>query len=188
MITVGANLDGGKTTAEVTPAIQKTLSDLTLPAGITWQFSGQQAQAQNAYAALILAFLMGLIFVYMVLASQFGSFIHPFTVMISLPLAIIGSVLALVIIRSDLTIIYMIGYNSDDRSRYQKLILLVDFIISTGDRERSGLKPFWRLSGARLRPDHDDHNGDHFGYDSDRHWVWVSRSFPSADGDSGHRW
>ena len=80
IITVGANLEG-RTQGDVATDIQKSLANLQLPVGVTWKFSGQMAQAQSAYSSLIFALLLGLIFVYMVLASQFGSFIHPFTVM-----------------------------------------------------------------------------------------------------------
>ncbi len=151
VITVGANLEG-RTAAEVTPNIQKALAGLQLPAGITWQFAGQMAQAQSAYTALIIAFLLGMIFVYMVLASQFGSFIHPFTVMVALPLAIIGSSLALIITHSDLTVIYMIGIILMMGLATKNSILLVDFIMRYRRQGRNRTEAVLEAGPVRLRP------------------------------------
>ena len=151
IITVGANLEG-RTAGEVAPDIQKALAGLSLPAGITWKFGGQLAQAQSAYAALIIAFLLGLIFVYMVLASQFGSFIHPFTVMVALPLAIIGSALAIYITHTDLTVIYMIGIILMMGLATKNSILLVDFILRYRKQGRNRTEAVLEAGPVRLRP------------------------------------
>ncbi len=151
IITVGTNLEG-RSAGEVAPDIQKALAELTLPAGITWKFGGQLAQAQSAYAALIIAFLMGLIFVYMVLASQFGSFIHPFTVMVALPLAIIGSSLAIYITHTDLTVIYMIGIILMMGLATKNSILIVDFILRYRKQGRNRTEAVLEAGPIRLRP------------------------------------
>ena len=151
IITVGTNLEG-RTAGEVAPDIQKALAELSLPAGITWKFGGQLAQAQSAYAALIIAFLLGLIFVYMVLASQFGSFIHPFTVMVALPLAIIGSALAIYITHTDLTVIYMIGIILMMGLATKNSILIVDFIIRYRKQGRNRTEAVLEAGPVRLRP------------------------------------
>jgi hydrophobic/amphiphilic exporter-1 (mainly G- bacteria), HAE1 family len=150
-ISIGANLEG-KTAAEVAPDIQKALAGLTLPAGISWKFAGQQAQAQSAYSSLIIAFLLGLIVVYMVLASQFGSFIHPFTVMLALPLAIIGSSLAIFVTHTDLTVVYMIGIILMMGLSTKNSILLVDFIIRYRKQGRNRTEAVLEAGPVRLRP------------------------------------
>jgi HAE1 family hydrophobic/amphiphilic exporter-1 len=151
VISVGANLEG-RTTGDVTPDIKSVMASLSMPTGVSWQFGGQMAQAQSAYSALIIAFLMGLIFVYMVLASQFGSFIHPFTVMVALPLAIIGSAAAIAISHTDLTVIYMIGIILMMGLATKNSILLVDFIIRYRKQGRNRTEAVLEAGPVRLRP------------------------------------
>ena len=110
------------------------------------------AQAQSAYTSLLVAFLLGMVFVYMVLASQFGSFIHPFTVMVALPLAIIGSALAILISHTDLTVIYMIGIILMMGLATKNSILLVDFIIRYRRQGRERTEAVLEAGPVRLRP------------------------------------
>jgi multidrug efflux pump subunit AcrB len=110
------------------------------------------AQAQSAYTSLLIAFLLGMVFVYMVLASQFGSFIHPFTVMVALPLAIIGSALAIYISRTDLTVIYMIGIILMMGLATKNSILLVDFIIRYRKQGKDRTEAVLEAGPVRLRP------------------------------------
>ena len=151
IINIGANLQG-RTQAEVIPEIQKALSAVTLPAAVTWKFGGQQAQAQNAYSSLIFALIIGLIFIYMVLASQFGSFIHPFTVMSALPLAVVGSVALMAATHTGLTVISMIGIILMMGMATKNSILLVDFIIHYRKQGRSRTQAVLEAGPVRLRP------------------------------------
>ncbi|MBN1189398.1 MAG: efflux RND transporter permease subunit [Dehalococcoidales bacterium] len=150
-ILVGANLEG-RTSGEVTPDIEKALADMEVPAGISWQFSGMQANAGSAYSTMIMAFLLGMVFVYMMLASQFASFIHPFSVMVALPLAIIGSALAIWVTHSELTLIYMIGMILMMGVATKNSILLVDFIIRYRREGRGRTEAVLEAGPVRLRP------------------------------------
>ncbi len=150
-ISVGANLEG-RGPGDVAPDIRKALKDLSLPATVTWRFSGQLAQAESAYSSLIFALLLGLIFVYMVLASQFGSFIHPLTVMTALPLAVIGAVLAMVLTRTGLTVISMIGMILMIGLATKNSILLVDFIIRYRKQGQGRTEAVLAAGPVRLRP------------------------------------
>jgi HAE1 family hydrophobic/amphiphilic exporter-1 len=150
-IVVGANLEG-RTQGQVMPDVQKAMAGLTLPAGDTWNYSGQQAQTQSAFGSLIFALILGLVFVYMVLASQFGSFIHPFTVMAALPLAAVGSVLAMVVTHTELTIISMIGLILMMGLATKNSILLVDFIIRHRKQGQARTQAVLSAGPLRLRP------------------------------------
>jgi hydrophobic/amphiphilic exporter-1 (mainly G- bacteria), HAE1 family len=150
-ILVGANLEG-RTQGEVIPFVQKALSGMQMPAGVTWQFSGQQANTQTAFSSLIFAMILGLVFVYMVLASQFGSFIHPFTVMIALPLAIIGAAIAMYAAHVELTVISMIGVILMMGLATKNSILLVDFIIRYRKQGRERDEAVLAAGPVRLRP------------------------------------
>ncbi|MFC1943054.1 efflux RND transporter permease subunit [Chloroflexota bacterium] len=151
VVTIGANLEG-RTQGEVTQDIKKVLADLSMPATVTWQFAGQQAQAQTAYSSLIFALILGLVFVYMVLASQFGSFIHPLTVMSALPLAAVGSALAMIATRTELTVISMIGIILMIGLATKNSILLVDFIIRYQKQGQSRTEAVLAAGPIRLRP------------------------------------
>ncbi len=150
-IIVGANLEG-RSVGAVTPDVQKALADLSLPAGVTWRFSGQQAQTQAAFGGLIFALALGLVFIYMVLASQFGSFLHPLTVMVALPMSAIGAMLALVAARVDLTVVAMIGIILLMGLATKNSILLVDFIIRYRREGRSRTEAVITAGPVRLRP------------------------------------
>jgi len=71
-ILVGANLEG-RSQGSVTPDVTVAMNTIALPAGVTWVYSGQQAQTATAFTGLGFALALGLVFIYMVLASQFGS-------------------------------------------------------------------------------------------------------------------
>jgi HAE1 family hydrophobic/amphiphilic exporter-1 len=150
-IVVGANLEG-RTQGQVMPDVQKAMAGLTLPAGDTWNYSGTQAQTQSAFGSLIFALILGLVFVYMVLASQFGSFIHPFTVMAALPLAVVGSVVAMVLTHTELTIISMIGLILMMGLATKNSILLVDFIIRHRKQGLERTEAVLAAGPLRLRP------------------------------------
>jgi HAE1 family hydrophobic/amphiphilic exporter-1 len=150
-IIVGANTQG-RSQAEVVPDIEKALQGLDIPASVTWQFGGMQARAQSAYSSMYFALLIGLIFIYMVLASQFGSFIHPFTVMMALPLAIIGSVAAMLIANVELTVISMIGFILMMGVATKNSILLVDFIVRYRRQGKSRTEAVLEAGPVRLRP------------------------------------
>jgi HAE1 family hydrophobic/amphiphilic exporter-1 len=150
-ILVGANLEG-RSQGAVAPDVQKALANLSLPAGVTWQFAGQQAQTSTAFTGLAFALSLGLVFIYMVLASQFGSLIHPITVMMALPLSAIGAMLALVAIRADLTVVAMIGIILLMGLATKNSILLVDFIIRYRKEGHNRTEAITTAGPIRLRP------------------------------------
>jgi len=150
-ILVGANLEG-RSQGAVTPDVQKALTGMSLPTGVTWRFAGQQAQTQSAFGSLAFAMALGMVFVYMVLASQFGSVVHPFTIMVALPLSAVGAIGALVLARVDLTVISMIGIILLMGLATKNSILLVDFIIRYRRQGQSRNEAVITAGPVRLRP------------------------------------
>jgi HAE1 family hydrophobic/amphiphilic exporter-1 len=150
-ISVGANLEN-RTAGAVVPDINAALEGIELPAGVTWKFAGEQAQTDTAFSSLIFALMLGLVFIYMVLASQFGSLIHPLTVMVALPLSIIGAVLAMLAARLELTVVAMIGIILLMGLVTKNSILLVDFIIRYRREGRSRHEAVITAGPVRLRP------------------------------------
>ena len=173
---MAANLQG-RSESDVIPDIDKAMKGIDMPASVTWKYSGMQAYAQTAYSSLIFALLLGLIFVYMVLASQFRSFIHPLSVMSALPFAIIGSVAALLVCRVDLTLISAIGIIMALGLANKNSILLVDFIIRYRE---AGHEPDPGHIGSRtcsFTSNFDDQCGNYSGHDPHRCGMGIIRTF-----------
>jgi HAE1 family hydrophobic/amphiphilic exporter-1 len=150
-ILIGANLEG-LSAGNAVPLVREALQAIDLPPGITWQFSGEQAQTDTAFNSLIFALALGLVFVYMVLASQFGNLLHPLTVMVALPLSAIGAVLALLIARADLTVISIIGIVLMMGLVTKNSILLVDFSIRYQREGMDRAEAVLAAGPVRLRP------------------------------------
>ncbi len=85
------------------------MDSMTLPAGVEWGFAGDVELMQEAGAAMGLAMILAIAFIYIVLASQFESFSEPFLIMLSLPLAVVGALLALLLTGNNLGMPAMIG-------------------------------------------------------------------------------
>jgi HAE1 family hydrophobic/amphiphilic exporter-1 len=89
--------------------IQKSLDGITRPAAYTFDWGGEAEQMQDTMDNLALALALAVFFIYFVLASQFESFIHPFTIMVSLPMAIVGALSVLFLFDLSLSLAAMIG-------------------------------------------------------------------------------
>jgi outer membrane protein TolC len=94
---------------DVTADVQKVMDAMKLPANVEWGFAGDVELMQEAGAAMGLAMILAIAFIYIVLASQFESFSEPFLIMLSLPLAVVGALLALLLTGNNLGMPAMIG-------------------------------------------------------------------------------
>ena len=125
---------------EVSNDIQAALKKLPFPPGYSYQFGGSTKNMSEAFGYAISALIMAILFIYMILASQFKSFFQPLALMTSLPLTLIGVVLALLMFGSALSMFSVIGIVMLMGLVTKNAILLVDFAI-------------------RMREDHLDENG-----------------------------
>ncbi len=107
--------------------VQKLIKATALPPGYSFDVGGQMQQQAEAFNGLLAAMALAVIFIYIVLASQFGSFLQPIAIMASLPLALIGVMLALLFWRSTLNVFSMIGLVMLMGLVTKNAILLVDF-------------------------------------------------------------
>ena len=82
---------------------------MELPPGVMIKVSGQLENDDEMFTSLLLALGLSVLFVYMILASQFGSFVHPFTIMSALPLSMVGVFLALFASGFNFDMLAMIG-------------------------------------------------------------------------------
>ncbi len=117
----------GRSAGDVGQDVQQLIKDTTLPPGFSFDVGGQMQQQAEAFGGLLAAMALAVIFIYIVLASQFGSFLQPIAIMASLPLALIGVMLALLLWKSTLNVFSMIGLVMLMGLVTKNAILLVDF-------------------------------------------------------------
>ena len=127
-VAVNANV-AQRSAGEVSNDIKKALEEVSFPPGYRYQFSGSTKNMAESFGYAISALAMAIIFIYMILASQFKSFLQPLALMTSLPLTLIGVVLALLMFRSTLSMFSIIGVVMLMGLVTKNAILLVDFAI-----------------------------------------------------------
>lgn len=109
----------GVNPAGVAAAITSAMESYIMPAGFTWQFTGAQQEMNETFTQMLLALLMAILLVYMIMAAQFESFIFPFIVMFSIPVAMTGGIFGL----------FVLG-NSFDITAFMGLIMLAGIVIN----------------------------------------------------------
>ncbi len=150
-ITVGAGYVG-RTQDRITSDITARMKNVTLPAGVTWEFSGSVKMASDSFSTLLLALLLSVVFMYMVLASQFSSFLQPIIVMLTLPMAATGALLALLVTHNPMDITSMIGIILLAGIVTKNAILLVDFANQERAKGVTLKEAILNAGTVRLRP------------------------------------
>jgi HAE1 family hydrophobic/amphiphilic exporter-1 len=151
-VVIGANTSG-RAEADVVADATAVMDAAVFPAGASYELTGQQEMQNDAFRSMGLAMLLSVVFVYMVLASQFGSFIQPFVIMLALPLAVIGGLLALLVFNMPLDMTALIGLMLLMGLVTKNSILLVD--LTNRLRREEGMARNEALMHAgpiRLRP------------------------------------
>jgi HAE1 family hydrophobic/amphiphilic exporter-1 len=140
------------TLGQVLGGIQKETRRMALPAGYAVGVVGQGQMQAETFANMLLALALAIIFVYIVLAAQFESFIHPFSIMLALPMSLIGAVAALLIWKSALSMMSMIGIIMLMGLVTKNGILLVDYanVLRSNGLERA--EAIVQAGATRLRP------------------------------------
>ncbi len=150
-ITIGANIFG-RPQPETQGDVNELLATMALPSGITAKLAGDAEAQEDAFTNLGLAMLLAIVFIYMVLASQFASYVQPLLIMLAMPLAIIGAILALFATSKPLDLTAFIGFIMLMGLVTKNSILLVDFANRARARGASADEAM-RLAGpVRLRP------------------------------------
>jgi HAE1 family hydrophobic/amphiphilic exporter-1 len=119
----------GRSVGEVSGDIKKALEGISFPPGYRYQFGGSTKNMAESFGYALSALALAVIFIYMILASQFKSFFQPLALMTALPLTLIGVVLALMMFRSALSLFSIIGVVMLMGLVTKNAILLVDFAI-----------------------------------------------------------
>jgi hydrophobic/amphiphilic exporter-1 (mainly G- bacteria), HAE1 family len=145
---VAADADQGK----LNNLFRESIKDIPLPAGYRFTYGGSQQDMQESLKSALSALALAVIFIYLILASQFRSFLQPLAIMASLPLSLIGVFAALAIFRSSLNLFSMIGFIMLMGLVTKNAILLVDFanqMIREGKDHHTALI---EAGQVRLRP------------------------------------
>jgi HAE1 family hydrophobic/amphiphilic exporter-1 len=148
LVTVNINLSG-RDLRSVTGDVVKALRQVPVPNDFRVEIGGTAEEQQESFMYLGLAFLVAILLTYMVMASQFESFLYPFIIMFTIPLSFIGVALALVLTGTDLSVMSLIGMVMLVGIVVNNGIVLVDYINQL--RERGLCLVDAILQGGRIR-------------------------------------
>lgn len=151
-IRIMAGVTSGVSVGDAAQEVKKITDAIALPPGYRFQFGGSSQDMQESLGFAAAALALGVIFIYFILASQFGSFLQPIAIMASLPLSLIGVFLALMLFGSTLNLFSVIGFIMLMGLVTKNAILLVDFT-NQGIREgKDRIEAILAAGQVRLRP------------------------------------
>ncbi|HNT38680.1 MAG TPA: efflux RND transporter permease subunit [Rubrivivax sp.] len=150
-INVDANTQG-RSAGEVSADIRRVLDETAWPPGYRYSFGGSTKYMQESFGFAMMALALAVVFIYMILASQFKSFLQPLALMSSLPLTLIGVVLALLLFGSTLNMFSIIGIVMLMGLVTKNAILLVDFAIRAREAGTDRTQALLDAARVRLRP------------------------------------
>jgi HAE1 family hydrophobic/amphiphilic exporter-1 len=143
----------GRDLGSIAAEIEKKISQMKIPEGFSIQLKGARQEQKDAFRTLFFALGLAIVLVYMVLASQFGSLLHPFLIMFSVPLGIIGVIWALFLSGNTLSVISFIGIIMMVGIVVSNAIILIDYINRLRKEDGVELKEAIIQGGkVRLRP------------------------------------
>ena len=143
----------GRSLGDIVTDLKPRLEAVKAPPGLSFTYDGEIKQMTESNASMGLALLLGVIFIYLVLASQFESFIHPLTIMLTLPLALVGAILGLFLSKNSLAMGSMIGIILLMGLVTKNAILLVDrAIVRVRENGESPRDAILAAGPERLRP------------------------------------
>ncbi|RZH28247.1 efflux RND transporter permease subunit [Acinetobacter pittii] len=142
----------GRPSGDIGQDIDKMQKAFELPAGYTFDTQGANADMAESAGYALTAITLSIVFIYIVLGSQFNSFIHPAAIMASLPLSLIGVFLALFLFQSTLNLFSIIGIIMLMGLVTKNAILLIDFIKKAMDQGVSRYDAILQAGKTRLRP------------------------------------
>jgi multidrug efflux pump subunit AcrB len=153
VVTLSFNLAPGESLGNATKAIAQAEQEIGMPASIHPSFQGTAAAFQNSLSSEPWLILAALVTVYIVLGVLYESYIHPVTILSTLPSAGVGAILALILTRNDFTVVALIGIILLIGIVKKNAIMMIDFAL---EAERKDNKPaeeaIFQASLLRFRP------------------------------------
>ncbi len=150
--TITADISGNVAFDKVIAKVKSSLATITPPAEYQIKVTGEEEKREEAMSSLGFALLLSIVLVYMVMASQFESLIHPFTVLLTIPLAGAGSIWAFFLLGKPLNIMAYIGIIMLGGIAVNNSILLVDAINQFKEQGKSLRDAIIQAGQNRIRP------------------------------------
>lgn len=152
VVSITASLDN-RDLASVMTDVEKTVNEnLVLVPGYTVKYGGEATEMVEAFGDLAMALLLAILLVYMIMASQFESLLHPFIIMFTMPVTVIGVILALVITGQTFSVVTFIGIIMLAGIVVNNAIVLVDYINVLRRRGMAKEEAILLAGPTRLRP------------------------------------
>jgi len=117
----------GRDLGSIASEIEKKISEMKIPEGFSVQLKGARLEQKEAFQTLLFALILAILLIYMVLASQFASLLHPFLIMFSVPLGLIGVIWALFLTGNTLSVVSFIGIIMMVGIVVSNAIILIDY-------------------------------------------------------------
>ncbi len=138
--------------SEAIKEAKELLKDVQLPYGTNMMFSGQGEEMERSFNSLVIALALAVFMVYLVMASQFESLLHPFIILFSIPLALTGAILALYITDTEISVVVFLGVIMLAGIVVNNAIVLLDRINQLRFQGKQKLEAITEACEARLRP------------------------------------
>ncbi|TDI48280.1 MAG: efflux RND transporter permease subunit [Acidobacteria bacterium] len=150
-VVISGNLDG-RDLGSVTADIGSVIAGLSLPSSLATRFGGQQREIEDSFSSLYLAIGLAIFLVYFVMASKFESLVHPLIILFTIPLGLIGVIWALLLTRSAVSVIVLIGVVMLAGIVVKNAIVLVDYINRLREEGMAREEAIVEAGRVRLRP------------------------------------
>ncbi|HET7649398.1 MAG TPA: efflux RND transporter permease subunit [Gammaproteobacteria bacterium] len=148
---ISANIARGDLGSAASEA-RNLLSTLTLPSGVVVRVAGQNEEMQSSFDSMQLALGLAIFLVYLVMAAQFESLVHPLVIMLSVPLALVGAVFALFITHTTISVVVFIGLIMLAGIVVNNAIVLIDLVNQLRARGMPRDEALVEAGRSRLRP------------------------------------
>jgi len=142
----------GRPAGSVTTDFTESLKKLDKPAGVNYIFGGDAENQGNAFGTLGLALLLSIIIMYLIMVALYDDYVRPFVVLFSIPLSLIGALLALALTNNTLNIFSILGVIMLIGLVAKNAIMLVDFANQMKEKGESTDEALVHANNARLRP------------------------------------
>lgn len=149
---ISAYMDKDIALDKMVTKVNKAIAGITLPTDYKVKMTGQEEQRKESMNALSFAMLLSIILVYMVLAAQFESLLHPFTILLTIPFAVVGSILLFFVMNETLNIMAIIGIIMLVGIAVNNSILLVDRTLALQKEGVSRAEAIKQAGQQRIRP------------------------------------
>jgi HAE1 family hydrophobic/amphiphilic exporter-1 len=152
MVSISAGVLPGASVGDVAGLVQQRIDSIGMPTGYRTVFTGDVQNLNETKGYVLAAMLLAVVFIYLILASLFGSFVQPLAIMLALPLSFIGVALALLVTRGTLNVMTMIGIIMLLGLVTKNGILLIDFVNQQRADGTDRREAILHSGRVRLRP------------------------------------